>query len=40
MATTYIAPALVEIGNFNELTMGLWSGCPRDWFNGLAWIGC
>ncbi|MFC9973924.1 lasso RiPP family leader peptide-containing protein [Spirillospora sp. NPDC127200] len=28
----YEAPALVEIGDFAELTLGLNSGCPVDWY--------
>jgi hypothetical protein len=42
MATndSYEAPMLVEVGDFVELTQGIWTGCPSDWFGRLAWIGC
>ncbi|UNO43084.1 lasso RiPP family leader peptide-containing protein [Streptomyces sp. MST-110588] len=29
--TVYEPPTLVEIGDFADLTLGIW-GCPHDWF--------
>jgi hypothetical protein len=36
----YEAPALVEIGDFAELTLGVSWWCPYDWFWSGYVVGC
>jgi hypothetical protein len=36
----YEAPALVEIGSFRELTLGVPWWCPYDWFGIGYVVGC
>jgi hypothetical protein len=36
----YEPPMLVEVGDFTELTLGLWFGCPSDWFGGDTPLAC
>ncbi|MFI6981042.1 lasso RiPP family leader peptide-containing protein [Embleya sp. NPDC050154] len=37
---SYEPPALVEVGDFTELTLGLWWGCPHDVFGGPTPLAC
>ena len=40
MTEIYEPPAMTELGEFEELTSGVWTDCYYDWVWRAYWAGC